>query len=270
MVKSDKPDYVLVYDGEGGVRMAPAGTRIDMPQEGQISWPARPEPPLTLETVTVPRRPAYVLPVVGAACLCLMGLTLGVVARPRLAAISAPKPAPMRPVSPQPDAQMPGAQMKVMVLAPALAPVPAAAPRADRLDVLPASQRPGASVASAPPTPRLSPLKVSPPAPTATDPVIADSPPARPRADADCSGAHSAAEAMVCADPDLARADRRLTRAYRAAARSGVPLGQLRAEQDDWLAIREDAAQRSPRAVAQIYDQRIEELESMTAAAEPR
>jgi hypothetical protein len=34
----------------------------------------------------------------------------------------------------------------------------------------------------------------------------------------------------------------------------------VREEQRDWLTIREDAARRSPRAVANVYEQRIDEL----------
>jgi uncharacterized protein len=134
--------------------------------------------------------------------------------------------------------------MKVMVLAPTPA-APAVA--TGRLDVLPADQRQRAVPA------------VMPPAPLPSRAVTAD-----------CGRAPSPAAAMVCADPDLARADRRMARAFRAAALSGAPLDQLRAEQDDWLEIREDAAERSPRAVAQVYDQRIGELEAMAEAAEPR
>ncbi len=270
MAKSDKPDYVLIYDGEGGVRMAPAGARIDVPPEGHISWPSERETTLALETATVaaPRRPAYVLPALGAVCLCVIGLGLGLAARPDLSAIAKPKPAPMRP-APSQTLQPTDAQMQVMVLAPPPAPVSAPASGAARLEVLPADQRRGAAPAvpaAAPAAPPL--LQVTAPAhPVASQAAATD---ASAIERDDCRDAGSPAEIMVCRDPDLTRADRRLARAFRAAARSGVPLGQLRAEQDDWLDIREDAAERSPRAVAQIYDQRIEELEAMAAAAEPR
>jgi uncharacterized protein len=65
---------------------------------------------------------------------------------------------------------------------------------------------------------------------------------------------------MVCEDPDLAAADRELNQAYRRALRSGAPVDQLRDEQRDWLAIREDAARHSPRALANVYEQRIDDL----------
>uniref|UniRef100_UPI0035AE25B3 lysozyme inhibitor LprI family protein n=1 Tax=Phenylobacterium sp. TaxID=1871053 RepID=UPI0035AE25B3 len=64
-------------------------------------------------------------------------------------------------------------------------------------------------------------------------------------------------------DPELAAADRRLARAYNRAVASGVPARALRAEQDDWLSIRDDAARRSPDAVASVYEQRIRELNDL-------
>jgi uncharacterized protein YecT (DUF1311 family) len=266
MAKSDKPDYVLVYDGEGGVRMAPAGTQGDAPPEGQIQWPSEPEPALNLETRAAPprRRPAYVLPVVGAACLCVLGLGLGYAARPRLAAISAPAPGPMQPAAQQAAS---AGQMQVTVAPSTPAPLAATLSPTARLEVLPPDLRQGprtlVAVASAPRAASVSPAAADPPSN-----AIADASAVEP-AD-DCAGARTAAEAMVCGDPDLARADRRLARAFRAAIRSGAPIDQLRAEQQDWLEIREDAAERSPRAVAQIYEQRIAELEDIAAAGEPR
>jgi len=68
---------------------------------------------------------------------------------------------------------------------------------------------------------------------------------------------------MVCSDPRLAEADRRMSSAYQAALAAGAPLEDLRSEQADWLAIREDAARHSKRAVMNIYEQRTEELEAL-------
>ena len=74
------------------------------------------------------------------------------------------------------------------------------------------------------------------------------------------------AEDMVCEDDRLSAADRRLNAAYRAALASGaMPRDQLRAEQQDWLAVREDAARRSIRAVDSVYRQRIAELEDIAS-----
>jgi len=72
---------------------------------------------------------------------------------------------------------------------------------------------------------------------------------------------------MVCADPALASADRQMARAYQRALRAGAAPGELRQEQRDWMAIREDAARQSPRALAQIYDQRIQELNQIADRA---
>ena len=43
----------------------------------------------------------------------------------------------------------------------------------------------------------------------------------------------------------------------------------LQAEQNNWMAIREEAARRSPRAVAALYDQRIEQLNAMARGPGP-
>ena len=86
----------------------------------------------------------------------------------------------------------------------------------------------------------------------------APSPPVR--ASFDCRYPRSYAQRMVCGDPDLAAQDRRMSRAYVAALAAGVPQDQLRAEQSDWLSLREDAARRSPQALNSIYEQRINDL----------
>ena len=82
-------------------------------------------------------------------------------------------------------------------------------------------------------------------------------------AGADCAAPGSLAEEMICADPGLAAADRQMARAFRRALRSGAPYHDLRAEQRDFMALREDAALRSPRALARLYDQRIEDLNAI-------
>ena len=56
-----------------------------------------------------------------------------------------------------------------------------------------------------------------------------------------------------------------MTRAYAGALAAGVPQDELRAEQGDWLNLREDAARRSPQAMRSLYQQRIEELEALAA-----
>jgi uncharacterized protein len=78
-----------------------------------------------------------------------------------------------------------------------------------------------------------------------------------------CRYARTAAERMVCADGELASYDRQLNGAYERAVRSGVPRSELRADQDDWLGIREEAARYSRQAVLNIYRQRISELNAL-------
>ena len=64
---------------------------------------------------------------------------------------------------------------------------------------------------------------------------------------------------MVCSDPVLAAADWRLHNTFeRAMAESPSPR-DLRRQQDRWLAAREAAAP-DPRAVLQVYETRIDEL----------
>lgn len=79
----------------------------------------------------------------------------------------------------------------------------------------------------------------------------------------DCADTRSLADEMTCSDPALTAADRQMVRAFRRAVRAGAPYGQLRAEQNDWMAMREDAALRSPRALARLYDQRIDDLNAI-------
>ena len=74
---------------------------------------------------------------------------------------------------------------------------------------------------------------------------------------------------MVCSDPALAAADRHLARAFQRAVRLGVPYDLLQAEQNNWMMAREEAARRSPRAVAGVYDQRIEQLNAMARGEGP-
>lgn len=112
--------------------------------------------------------------------------------------------------------------------------------------------------APAPPRAPQAPWALQPP--VAADPVWGVE-----RPSFDCRDAGSLAEEMVCTDAVLAAADRHMARAYRRAERSGAPIEALREDQDQWLAYREEAALRSPRAVAAAYDRRIGELEAIAA-----
>lgn len=71
----------------------------------------------------------------------------------------------------------------------------------------------------------------------------------------DCSRAMSAAEQRICADPDLARADRIMTVVHgKAVRRDG-----LRREQREWLALR-DSCGNFGACLAATYEARIAEL----------
>jgi uncharacterized protein YecT (DUF1311 family) len=115
-----------------------------------------------------------------------------------------------------------------------------------------------------PPSP-IAPSQAQPPQAAAPTPP----PGPAPQASFDCATARPGAEQAVCSDPTLAAADRRLARAYRHALAAGVDPESLRREQSDWLAIREDAARRSPTALSRVYAQRINELEDMAVETPP-
>ncbi|WP_372785132.1 hypothetical protein [Phenylobacterium sp.] len=153
-------------------------------------------------------------------------------------------------------------------------------PRPGPVPTLPTSPSPVVAASPPPPAPaaaRSAPPQEAvarsepPPAPAAAPAVLAP-PPAQARLGTgpDCALARSLGQQLACEDPELADADRRMTRAYRAALAAGAPPDELRAEQQDWLSIREDAARHSHRAVAEIYEQRIEELRQWEADAGDR
>jgi uncharacterized protein YecT (DUF1311 family) len=85
----------------------------------------------------------------------------------------------------------------------------------------------------------------------------------------DCANVVSPAQDIVCRDPGLIAAERRMARAYAGALAAGVPEGRLRREQVDWLNMREDAALYSKQAVENIYHQRIRELEAVAGEPPP-
>jgi len=90
-----------------------------------------------------------------------------------------------------------------------------------------------------------------------------NNPPVRPQPAFDCRLARSTADRLVCVDPRLAAADRRMERAYQHALDVGVPESILRRQQDAWLNARDRAAREGPEALADIYGQRIAELQGM-------
>jgi hypothetical protein len=73
--------------------------------------------------------------------------------------------------------------------------------------------------------------------------------------------------AIVCADPALSAADRRLLVAYREAEAAGVSPAQLKRQQARWLQARSAAAREAPWAVHDVYLARIAELNDQTRDA---
>lgn len=180
-------------------------------------------------------------------------------------------PAPAQP----PEVEAPATSPLQVVIAEPASPAPLA-PAAERLEVLPPPQM-NAAAEGAPPAR----MVIPPPARAAAQPPLeaalpretpsavasaqaagARTAPETSRFDA-CADAPTPAYEMVCSDRWLAQADQRMKRAYSAALAAGVPPEALRRDQEDWLAVREDAAQISRRAVADIYRQRTRELFAM-------
>jgi hypothetical protein len=71
-------------------------------------------------------------------------------------------------------------------------------------------------------------------------------------------------ETLVCQNPSLQMADRRLQRAYHAAEEAGVEPWRLQQQQRRWLAARTAAARDNPWAVRDVYAARIAELEDLS------
>lgn len=222
------------------------------------------ERPLTLEPRNdrrPPRRLGGKALLAGVAGACVLGLGLGLAAQPQLITdIVAP--------AMQPRAQTDRPQMDIVMGEPEPdAPLPPRPPL-ETMDAPPVFDPPGVAEAPEPPIPfepPPAPIAAIPPhAPMASIARPAPEPPmATRRQRFDCRDAGSLAEELVCADAVLSAVDRQMSRAYDRALRSGAPREALQAEQQDWLASREDAALRSPRALARLYDQRIDELNAI-------
>lgn len=144
--------------------------------------------------------------------------------------------------------------------------------------------RPKMAEAVAPPPPVTRPVQRAAPPPAAAPvrpapaPRVAVAPEVRPytrtlpptmrsarttRPSFNCRYARTVSEQMVCTDPNLAAADRRMASAYEQAIRRGVPERELRRQQDIWLGIRETAARSGPEGVWDAYAQRTAELQGM-------
>lgn len=199
----------------------------------------------------------------GVGAALALGLLFGALAKPEIKTPEGPARAPMQPV---PSA----ANLPIEVGAP---PPEQVVQPAGKLEVLPpdlARQARAQAQAQAQLQARYQAAAAPPPTDSAAQiPAVSyvAPPPAapapRPRASFDCAAARPGAEQLVCSDSSLAAADRQLAQAYRRALQAGAPAGMLRDDQRDWMDIREDAARRGPRAVANIYDQRIQELNEL-------
>lgn len=234
----------------------------DAPEPLAAGWSDTPawrqaEPP--------PTGPSWRRPLIAsAAALALLGAGVGwavlrdpVAPTASEAVAEAPESPPLEVVvvAPPPPPPIPKASERLEVL-----PRPGASPARPSLAevVIPATPTPPSVVAQAPPAPLPQPRETPSAGQAAQDANVRDTPPpARFNA---CSDAPTLAYEMVCRDRGLAEADRRMKRAYSAALAAGVPSGALRRDQDDWLEVREEAAQVSPRAVADLYRQRTREL----------
>lgn len=236
---------------------------------------AQPEPP--------PEPPRHglsprVLVIAGVAVALALGVGLGFLARPELAV---DRPQPNAPAAAVAQLAPPSAAEAPIAITPP--PAQAAVPpqprgkletlppemaAAERSPAQPAAAGEAAETASAT-APEASADNAETP-PAAAPPAEAAPTPAPDRqANFDCASARPGAEQIVCSDPELAADDRRLARAYRRALRAGIDPGDLRQEQRDWYAIREDAARHSRHALVQVYDQRIGELNQMADRAAP-
>jgi uncharacterized protein YecT (DUF1311 family) len=222
------------------------------PERLQREPPRAPQPPRPV------RRPGKGVIVVGVLAACLLGLVGGYAMKPVLnEEIGSVKPHRMEPLPQEPQ----GLGIQVLPGPVFQNPPPAenAVPPPTLPDPAPASE---AAARNAPPAPVIRAEEPQPPAAQAQE---APAPPrvvARPSFD--CRFPHSPAEQMVCADPQLAAADRRMAQAYRQALGAGVPPQILDRQQAAWMAARENAARDGPAAVADVYGERIAELQGMT------
>ena len=171
---------------------------------------------------------------------CVMGMGLGLWLRADVDRRSAGSA--LRQATPRVAAAAPAPQRVQIVLAP---PQEAVAPAAGLLDVGVPSPAPVAQTGQS------------------VDAVFVAAP------SFDCRSARSLPDQMVCVDPALAEADRRLSGAYKAALGSGGDHPVLARGQARWLAAREAAARTSPEALASLYEKRIAQLAANENPARP-
>lgn len=227
----------------------------DFPEQLNHRSPPTPDPPR--------RRPAKGLITAGVAMALVLGIVGGFAMKPRLNDQALGKRVENHRVVPIPK-EPSGLNILVDRTVTAVTQQPA-------LPVTPVEpQRPAPypdpAVAAEPRPPGSAPRPQPPRSPVVVGSIpertpSAPTPAARPRFN--CAYARTQAEHLVCVDPQLAAADRRLARAYREAIDAGVPERVLRRQQDAWLAVREEAARAGPAAVFDVYSERTAELQGM-------
>ena len=204
------------------------------------------DPQLRFESVAPPRRRRRHLLLSGLTAAAFLGAGTGLLSRPAISEQAHPPPG----ASPIPSAGM------------QIVPGPPSIPAGPPLEVLkpfaakPSAEPPAIGAAATPATTGATTGATAIPA---TASLRAESQPTF-----DCASAIGAAETLVCADPRLAAADRRMARAWRRAVQLGAPTWRLRRDQRDWMIAREAAARDAPDEVADLYDQRIRELEALS------
>jgi len=235
----DDGDYVLIYDGANGLRMAPRAAAAAF--EGQDPGHLDMSPPTSAPDVAraAPEsRPRPAVVVIGAVIgLSLLGLVAGLALR-----LPAVQP-PLR-------IELPTAPAPVL----AGAPTTAARPHGSASRVLAAGRRartghPPLAVATRSVTRTIHTRHAAPAGP--------------------CDAISDRVERIVCRDPDLAAQDARLARALRAATQAGLPPRELEDGQTVWLMERDAAARRSRAEVAAAYQRRIDDLEAQAGEAPP-
>ena len=211
----------------------------------EIPGGSRPDAPI----VAGPAKSLFSRPMIltGIGGACVLGLALGLLARPQLAEDTR-APGSMQPVD------------QVQIEIDRDEPLPEVS--GGKLELLPAGVKATRAAPALPALPALPPVAL--PVSEIQPPVRQTQPMARGPS-FDCARSASAAEELVCNDETLAAQDRRLASAWRRAMDSGIPMHRLRRQQQRWLDAREDAARHAPEEVADLYDQRIQELDEVAA-----
>jgi len=136
---------------------------------------------------------------------------------------------------------------------PAAATAPSPAPRAMTVRAEP--------ISSPPVTPPVA------PAAAPTPQVVAEAEPAKPSRLDPCATPPSPADRLLCRDLALNLLDHEMREAYGRAIIAGADPITLRESQAEWRRARDPIA--DPRALAEVYDQRIRELEAEAEPAPP-